>query len=336
MIELVSLVFAGFSAISALLLLGAWLTRLDFPVHTPFSIVVTSALMLILATLALEHLRWLTGGAPPLEALHYRVGLFLAPALFYLFCRSAVTPEAPLHPGLALHLAPVILALVAPVALGLPILLTIGAGYSLWFARLLWTLRGERRRAHLQLAFFVISSVLALAVLVLGFALPWIDPAFFYLTYNAAMGLTFAFVIGAVIAIPDLFRDVSDIVRVRSGHSSLGRLDVDDLLARLERLMSEEHLYRDETLGLGTLAGALELSSHQLSELLNRHLGTSFSRYLRERRIAAAQRLLVEQPRASVLAIGLETGFRSQSTFYSAFKEITGQSPGDWRKQQDP
>ena len=28
----------------------------------------------------------------------------------------------------------------------------------------------------------------------------------------------------------------------------------------------------------------------------------------------------------------MDTGFRSQSAFYAAFKEVTGQSPGDYRK----
>jgi AraC-like DNA-binding protein len=57
-----------------------------------------------------------------------------------------------------------------------------------------------------------------------------------------------------------------------------------------------------------------------------------FSRYVRERRVDAARRLLVAAPSQSILSVSLDTGFRSQSSFYAAFKEITGQSPGDFRE----
>lgn len=74
------------------------------------------------------------------------------------------------------------------------------------------------------------------------------------------------------------------------------------------------------------------MSSHQLSELINVHFGMGFSRYIREQRVKRAKALLASEPDASILSIGLETGFKSQSNFYAAFKESTGLSPGDYRK----
>jgi AraC-like DNA-binding protein len=37
-------------------------------------------------------------------------------------------------------------------------------------------------------------------------------------------------------------------------------------------------------------------------------------------------------PARSILSIGMDVGFRSQSAFYAAFQEVTGQSPGDFRR----
>jgi AraC-like DNA-binding protein len=96
--------------------------------------------------------------------------------------------------------------------------------------------------------------------------------------------------------------------------------------------MTTRKLYANEDLSLSSLAAELGISTHQLSELVNSRLGLGFSRYVRERRVAAAKQLLVAAPSQSILSVSLDTGFRSQSAFYAAFKEITGQSPGDFRE----
>ena len=83
------------------------------------------------------------------------------------------------------------------------------------------------------------------------------------------------------------------------------------------------------------LAQALELSAHQMSELINSHFGIGFSRYIREQRVREAKALLRSDHRSSVLSISMMTGFRSQSNFYAAFREITGESPGSYRKRSE-
>jgi AraC-like DNA-binding protein len=107
---------------------------------------------------------------------------------------------------------------------------------------------------------------------------------------------------------------------------------VEACLKKLESLMTVSKVYQNEELSLSSLAADLGVSSHQLSELVNTRLGMGFSKYIRERRVAAAKTLLVSAPSQSILSISMDTGFRSQSSFYAAFKEVTGQSPGDYRK----
>jgi transcriptional regulator GlxA family with amidase domain len=97
-------------------------------------------------------------------------------------------------------------------------------------------------------------------------------------------------------------------------------------------MMDDEQAYTDESLNLSRLAKALGLSPHQLSELVNTRFGVGFSRFVREHRIAAAQRMLLAEPDASVLSVGLAVGFTSQSNFYAAFREITGDVPGRYRQ----
>jgi transcriptional regulator GlxA family with amidase domain len=133
---------------------------------------------------------------------------------------------------------------------------------------------------------------------------------------------------------PDVASKAQEAVAISYAQSALGKIDVEAASARLKRLFEDEHLYRDEDLGLAKLARRVELSPHQLSELLNTRFGESFARYVRRHRVAAAQKMLIDEPRASVLSVGLSVGFGSQSTFYAAFKDETGEVPGEYRRKR--
>ncbi|MEM8769753.1 MAG: helix-turn-helix domain-containing protein, partial [Pseudomonadota bacterium] len=206
-----------------------------------------------------------------------------------------------------------------------------GTGYSLWLTQLIYSLRSARRRSAFELFFLVLFSLIAVGVLVLGFSLPFLDPGYFYRFYALSIGMAFVLVIGALVSYPELLTDFAEAARLSYAKSTLNDIDVTATKRQLERLMEEEKLFQQESLNLGSLAGTLELGTHQLSELINSEYGVSFSRFVREHRVREAQRLLKAEPTASVLSIGMEVGFRSQSNFYAAFKEITGRSPGAYR-----
>ncbi|MEO0998435.1 MAG: helix-turn-helix domain-containing protein, partial [Pseudomonadota bacterium] len=148
----------------------------------------------------------------------------------------------------------------------------------------------------------------------------------------AAISTGYVLVVAALIVYPDLLSDVSDVARAAYTQSTLTNVDVAAALSKLQTLMRADKLFTNERLSLAATAEALEVTPHQLSELVNSSLGMSFSRYLRQHRVEEARRLLVDDPSASVLAVSMMAGFRSQSNFYVAFREIVGQSPGDYRK----
>src|SRR5690606_4732657 len=158
-----------------------------------------------------------------------------------------------------------------------------------------------------------------------------IDDVWFYHLYCHAIGLGIAILLVALVANPTLIGDLSEAARAKYGTSTLGGVDVPGTLRKLHDLMTTQKLYQNENLTLSSLAAALGISGHQLSELVNSRLGMGFSRYVRERRVEAAKALLAAAPNQSILSVSLDVGFRSQSAFYAAFKESTGQSPGDFR-----
>lgn len=322
----------GFSIVAGIVLLAAYLRSDLFPKKTAFA--VTSGVLLTACLIILQwyHLLAFTADIEPLSQWTYRGALFLAPALFFFFGTAIVLPEAPLRPWLALHLTPCLLPLILPFHLALPLLLLIGAGYATWLGSLVYRIRQQRKQHRFEMLFSLVIIGSAAVVLVLGVSIPWISTDYFYAFYTHSIAAAYALVTFALVGIPDFVNDLFEVTHMKYASSTLGGVDVDAKSRALEGLMSERALYRDDTLSLGAVAEHLSLTSHQLSELINRHLGCSFSQYVRGHRVKAAQKLLREQPAQSVLSIGLETGFRSQSAFYSAFKEATGMSPGDYRK----
>ncbi len=330
--EMLGIAVAGFSTVIAALLLFTFIWLLELPNKSIYAVVSCSALLAALTCIQAYHLLYFSGGPEPLEVPFYRLALFVAPTSFYFFGRWVLLPTAPLRPLMLLHLLPVALLFLARLEIALPILFLFGSGYSLWLWNLVYGLKNERKQFRFELFFFGVMSVLAVAVLILGFSIPYIDRDYFYYFYCGAIALAFAIVVVALVAKPDMMQDMMEAARVRYGASTLRDVDVEASLKKLESLMSVSKLYRNENLSLSLLAAELGISSHQLSELVNSRLGMGFSRYVREHRVAAAKELLLAAPAQSILSIGMETGFKSQSSFYAAFKEVTGQSPGDYRK----
>ncbi|MBB6096378.1 AraC-like DNA-binding protein [Povalibacter uvarum] len=330
--ETVSLAVAGFSIVIAALLLLAYVGFIETPNKSAYSILSCAVLLGALAALQIGHMRYFTAAQEPLHFFYYRLALFMAPATFYFFGRWAVLPGEPFRPLMLLHLVPVLLVFLPRLEISLPILFLLGAGYSLWLANLVYELRARRRQFRFEIFYFAVMSAMAIIVLALGFAIPYIDHDYFYLFYCNAIGAAFAIMVVALIANPDLLAEVTEAARARYGASTLRDVDVDATLKKLESLMSDPKVYQNESLSLSTLASELGVSGHQLSELVNARIGVGFSRYVRERRVAAAKELLLSAPSQSILSISMDTGFRSQSSFYAAFREVTGQSPGDYRK----
>ncbi len=101
----------------------------------------------------------------------------------------------------------------------------------------------------------------------------------------------------------------------------------------LDFLMKEAKMYRDPNLGLESMAKQLKISSNYLSQLVNKLSGYNFADYVNGFRIEDAKRKLRNPSfvHYTIISIALEAGFNSKSTFYSAFKKLTGISPKEYR-----
>ncbi|MGB5498770.1 MAG: helix-turn-helix transcriptional regulator [Maribacter sp.] len=93
--------------------------------------------------------------------------------------------------------------------------------------------------------------------------------------------------------------------------------------------------YLDPYLSLEKLAEELDTSTSSLSKLINSYAGSNFPDYINSLRIEESKKLLSDTSFSpyTILAIGLECGFNSKSTFYSAFKKFAGQTPTAYRNK---
>ena len=102
----------------------------------------------------------------------------------------------------------------------------------------------------------------------------------------------------------------------------------------LEQLVVGEKVYLNAEVTLEIVAEKLCISKSLLSRILNSELGKSFSDYINSLRVEEAKTYL-QNPDFSnytIVAIGLEAGFSSKTTFNTAFKKYTGETPSQYRK----
>ena len=115
--------------------------------------------------------------------------------------------------------------------------------------------------------------------------------------------------------------------------SSISSLEAKRIAEEMERLLNEERFFLKSRLALYEIAKALDVSSHTLSQVLNKHLGTNFFDYINSYRVEEAKKLLVDSEYDSftLLAIALESGFNSKSSFNRIFKKHVGMTPSEYK-----
>jgi len=109
------------------------------------------------------------------------------------------------------------------------------------------------------------------------------------------------------------------------------------LFNRIKKYLIKTEIYTDPLLSIESLAFELQVSNRKLSSVINHFANTSFSNYINSFRVEKAKSFLTDKSydNYSILAIGLESGFNSKSSFFRFFKNETGVTPKIWKKNQN-
>ncbi|GJL84520.1 MAG: hypothetical protein DHS20C02_02950 [Micavibrio sp.] len=106
-----------------------------------------------------------------------------------------------------------------------------------------------------------------------------------------------------------------------------------DVALQIEKLMELDKVYHETGYSRTDLARELDESETAISKIVNLHFGKSFPQLVNERRVADAKRLLAETD-ASIKVVAEEVGFNSLASFNRVFKDLAGEAPSAYRKNQ--
>ena len=109
----------------------------------------------------------------------------------------------------------------------------------------------------------------------------------------------------------------------------------EELMASIGQLMDEQQPYLNPDLKIADVAKALGTNATYVSRCINAERGATFSQFVNAYRISHAQQLLRQQPDMKIAALSTASGFANETTFFRAFKALTGMTPKEWMAQND-
>lgn len=116
----------------------------------------------------------------------------------------------------------------------------------------------------------------------------------------------------------------------RYARSALTDADCDRILAKLDRAMRDQSLWRNSDLKLPDLSEASGVKTNNISQALNMRAGRNFFDFVNHFRVEEACALLTST-QDSVVDIAIAVGFNAKSTFYTAFRKARGMTPAQYR-----
>lgn len=109
------------------------------------------------------------------------------------------------------------------------------------------------------------------------------------------------------------------------------------LQQKVAELFESQKIYLDPDLTLKSAADRIGTPPGYLSRYINVEHKQSFPDFVNACRVEELKRRLTDPAyqHLTILGLAMDVGFRSKSSFNSAFKKVTGQNPSDYKKSQN-
>jgi AraC-like DNA-binding protein len=98
--------------------------------------------------------------------------------------------------------------------------------------------------------------------------------------------------------------------------------------------MEEKEYYLNQNLTIHDFAREIQISARTISSCINQSVGYNFNEWVNNYRVEKSLDTLNDQNsnHLSIEGIGIDSGFKSRSAMYTAFKRKTSHSPGHYRQ----
>jgi AraC-like DNA-binding protein len=195
-------------------------------------------------------------------------------------------------------------------------------------------------RSLFQILFIIILVALGLEILddVNDRFQFWGDLDFFDLIDVLFLGMIY-FISYKALSEPQLFHDVQALLPkaeppVKYSGSTLSDERLQTIQEQFEILIQKEKPYLNGELTIQDLANQLKVSRQYLTQILNVRMKCNFNDYINRLRVEEFKRRAQDSryDNYTILALALDSGFNSKTTFNTIFKKHTGQTPSQYRK----
>lgn len=111
-----------------------------------------------------------------------------------------------------------------------------------------------------------------------------------------------------------------------------------EIKEKLTMAMNNEKPYLNSDLSLPQLSSMLNVSTHNLSHVINNYYNQNFFQFINHHRLEEAKRLLTDKKNSqfTIEAIGYSAGFNSKTVFNTSFKKYVGMTPTAYKESQMP
>ncbi|WP_281847922.1 helix-turn-helix domain-containing protein [Olleya namhaensis] len=123
-------------------------------------------------------------------------------------------------------------------------------------------------------------------------------------------------------------------------HPTVSKLNITNkksnikLFNEINNWIKTNKIYLNPDLNLDYISKEFKISNGYLSQIINTHHKSNFNDYINTLRINNAKQILQDTAfdNYTIESIGLESGFNSKSSFYTAFKKFTNKTPTQYKK----